>query len=154
MATLTGFTKITVREINSPQGTYNCVMIIDDSDEDRLIFSQLVTSTGFAKKILEADSATDVIEWLSRFGNKPDDSLPGFIFLDLLMPGMNGFEFLDAFDKLPTAIKVRCKIIVFTSTSERENKKKVMQHKTVYDFFNKPLKSDYFIKIRKEFKLV
>ncbi|HKR05883.1 MAG TPA: response regulator [Bacteroidia bacterium] len=154
MTTLTGFNKITVREINSPRGTYNTVMIIDDSDADRLIFSQLVTATGFSKKILEADSAAYVMEWLSKFGNKPDDSLPGFIFLDLLMPEMNGFEFLDAFDKLPTAIKIRCKIIVFTSTSEKENRKKVMHHKTVYDFFSKPLKAEYFNKIRKEFRLV
>jgi hypothetical protein len=52
MVSLKDFKKIKMREVNSAFVTYNYVMIINDSAADRLIFSQVVTTVGFAQKFL------------------------------------------------------------------------------------------------------
>jgi CheY-like chemotaxis protein len=77
------------------------VLFIDDDSIYNLIHRQLAEKTAFAKHILisvSPVSALVLIQELSRMKTIP---LPEVIFLDLMMPLMDGFGFLDEFEKLP-----------------------------------------------------
>jgi len=68
------------------------------------------------------------------------ESIPDLILLDLDMPVMDGWEFLDAFLKLPIAKQV-C-VFVLTSSIHPHDREKARHYSLVKGFFSKPLDSD------------
>ena len=64
---------------------------------------------------------------------------PNLIFLDLNMPGMNGWEFLDAFENMDPSITHGIKVILLSTSSDPEEVKRSMIFYHVNDYINKPL---------------
>jgi CheY-like chemotaxis protein len=72
------------------------ILIIDDSDAD-LFFAELtLQATGIAQSVLSFGIATEALEYLRQ----PQGLEASVILLDINMPEMNGFEFLDAYESL------------------------------------------------------
>jgi len=85
----------------------------------------LKTFTGTAK----------ALEYLENF---PVD----LIFLDINMPKMNGFDFLEEYKKLPEAVKKKCIIVMLSSSLLPEDRELAMNNPYVCQFLNKPLTGD------------
>lgn len=66
---------------------------------------------------------------------------PDLIFLDLNMPVMNGFEFLDAFENLDFGAKKAIQIVVLTSSTNPIDVERIQQYK-ILGYLNKPLTVD------------
>ncbi len=67
------------------------------------------------------------------------DELPEVIFLDIIMPGMDGFQFLDEFEKLDENIRKRCKVVMLSSSDSFKDLNRANKNKLVRKFLNKPL---------------
>lgn len=67
-------------------------------------------------------------------------TLPDLILLDLDMPLMDGWEFLDALANVPSAQSIR--VFVQTSSIQSDDQAKALSYKQVVGFFSKPLKDD------------
>jgi CheY-like chemotaxis protein len=65
---------------------------------------------------------------------------PDLIFLDIKMPIMDGFGFLEEFSKLPEIKNNKCSIIMLTSSSDQDDVDRALQHQVVKKFLTKPLK--------------
>ncbi|HTJ12303.1 MAG TPA: response regulator [Dinghuibacter sp.] len=63
----------------------------------------------------------------------------GLIFLDINMPGMSGFDFLDEYRHLPENIRKKCIIMMLTTSMDSEDKKRAEGNQFVAKFLNKPL---------------
>jgi CheY-like chemotaxis protein len=74
---------------------------------------------------------------LKTLSGKP--SLPDLIFLDIMMPIMDGFGFLDEFAKLPDDITQKCKIVMLSTSESFKDLNKANKNRFVYKFLNKPL---------------
>lgn len=123
----------------------NSVMIIDDTEADRYIAKWSLEKRSLASNIYEASDGKEAIEILKNYENSRRDLGEGFppalILLDVNMPRMNGFEFLDAFAKLRKEAKDLYESVVvmmFTSSSLEEDKEKAFGFEFVRGYLNKP----------------
>ena len=117
---------------------YPLVMLVDDNELDNFINKKLVEADSFAGATTIHTSAQSALEYLKN--NASDDGqIPDLIFLDIMMPEMDGFGFLDAFDKLPDSVKSKCRIVMLSTSDSFKDLNRANQNKYVKRFLNKPL---------------
>lgn len=116
------------------------VMLIDDFALDRFLAEKVIEKNSFASHVTSFSSATDGLSYLRSLDK--DGQLPDVIFLDIYMPIMNGFEFLDNFVGLPEHIQNKCKIVILSSSSAAEDRDRIGTYPFVQDFITKPLSAE------------
>jgi CheY-like chemotaxis protein len=117
---------------------YKKALLIDDNEIDNFINKKLLLKTKFANDIVEKKSAASALDFL-KSAVDDTETLPDVIFLDIMMPVMDGFDFLDEYDKLHPIIKNKCRIIMLSSTESFKDLNRANSNKHVYKFLNKPL---------------
>jgi CheY-like chemotaxis protein len=114
--------------------TYKKCLLIDDNYIDNFVTRRILESSNFAEEIAVRQSANEAINALKDGSVKPD-----VIFLDLRMPLMNGFEFLNEFEKIEFEGKENIKIFMLSSSLDPTDVKRSTENKYVVQFIHKPL---------------
>lgn len=113
---------------------YKTCLLIDDNYIDNFVTRRILEGGNFAEQVIVSQSATDAIESLRSGNVKPD-----VIFLDIRMPMMGGFEFLQEYDKLEIEGKKGIKIFMLSSSLDPTDLKKSTNNKYITQFVHKPL---------------
>jgi len=113
---------------------YKTCLLIDDNYIDNFVTRRILESGDFAEKVVVIQSATEAIEILRSGEVRPD-----VIFLDIRMPMMGGFEFLQEYDKLIIEGKQSIKIFMLSSSLDPTDLKKSSNNKYITSFVHKPL---------------
>jgi CheY-like chemotaxis protein len=117
------------------------VLLVDDDNTFQFIGKALLKYVGVPpENIHTALSGKHAIEHLMDLFAS-GKSLPDIILLDLNMPVMDGFGFLEAFNKLEHPGKERSKIIVLTSSHNSNDMERVRQF-GITNYMTKPLQED------------
>jgi len=114
------------------------VMLIDDNEVDLKINSKIITITKLFDEIILCQSGEEALNYLSRNKNE-EDRIPDFILLDIQMPEMDGFEFLEIYKGLPKSITEKCVVAILSSTLDFGDIKKAEANPHVVKLFRKPL---------------
>jgi CheY-like chemotaxis protein len=115
-------------------------IVVDDSKLDCFIAEKIIRNTGKCETIRSFLQAKDALEYICD--SPVDEQSHTILLVDIQMPVMNGFEFVEAFEKLPANL-VECYTIYIISSSINETDlNKVHNYKSVKQFLNKPLTSN------------
>ena len=113
-------------------------MLVDDDSNDNFFHERIINKSNSAKMIVSMESGPAALEYIkSKKGES--DSYPDLIFLDINMPGMNGWDFLDEYNKLGQELQKPVVIIMLTTSENPDDKKIAMSLNGVSDFTTKPL---------------
>jgi two-component SAPR family response regulator len=125
--------------------TFPRFIIIDDDVTGNLINSLIIKNSLENVEVAAFDSAKSGLKHLRS--EYPRVKNYGILFLDVDMPEMNGWQFLDEFKLLEKKIQDNIKIIMFSSSLDVRVKERALKNKNVSQFISKPLTSDYLKKM-------
>ena len=121
------------------------VLIIEDNPIDVFINTRVVEQSGLAKEVLAIQSAREALEFLNQ--RAVNSELPDLIFLDIRMPDLDGFEFLQEFSELPQRVLELSKIVMLSSTIDPIELEKARNSPFILAFIPKPLTRDKIIEL-------
>lgn len=112
------------------------ILIIDDNEIDSFILERVLSDTQFDCQIHIEDWAEDGLTYLQQ---RTLAELPEVIFLDINMPAMNGFEFMEQFHKLSDSIKNYCKVVLVTTSNHVNDRERAIKDPLIYGYLLKPV---------------
>ena len=111
------------------------VLMIDDEKFDQMVYRRVLDRSGLVDETIMFLSAEDALDWLSGPDRKPVD----VVFLDINMPRMNGFEFLDAaHDRLGPGFAAMV-VVMLTTSLNPTDRQRAEKYDVVKSFLTKPL---------------
>lgn len=120
----------------------NTVILVDDSSIDNFVNTKIITRYQFADEVIVFAKSKKALAYLLELNSAQENDIPGILFLDLDMPEIDGFEFLNAFNIVCDKVKKNMKIVILTSSSNPADIDKCNKFDSVIAFFHKPLIKD------------
>ena len=123
----------------------NKAFCIDDDPVSLALSDIVIKKSEFAREVITAKNGKEGLNWFSVFFERnkaANEELPQLIFLDLNMPVMNGWSFLESYlmkyaERIPET-----KVVIVSATVNPEDFLKANQYDIVIDFINKPLTAE------------
>nr|WP_294792258.1 response regulator [uncultured Mucilaginibacter sp.] len=114
-------------------------MVIDDTELDHFIVKKMVLHADKRFEVKAFYEAMSALAHIKGDGEVLKDSVCTLVLLDIYMPMMNGYEFLDEFEALDPAIQDKYYIVVLTSSHEPADMNRIGAYKSTKGLLSKPL---------------
>lgn len=133
----------------------NCVLLIDDDEPTNFLSQMIIEEAGCAEDIQVANSGEQALRYLTSQDDLSKEGKshprPDLIFLDINMPAMNGWEFLQKYNALGDEQKGNIVIIMLTTSLNPDDRIKSQDIPHVAGFENKPLTEEKLDSILKKY---
>lgn len=133
----------------------NCILLVDDDEATNHYHKIIIKDLGITNHIQVCYDGGEALEYLTNSGEYESDSKtypqPELIFLDINMPGLNGFDFLEEYKLLPPEQKGNRIIFMLTTSLNDDDRIRAEAYSDVAGFHNKPLEGDSVKEILKQY---
>lgn len=126
------------------------ILLIDDDQNDNFFHEREIKKTNSETIVIKKNTGLEALEYL--ISKKEDkEMLPDLIFLDINMPGMNGWDFLREYEQLDKELQSRAIIIMLTSSYNDDDIARSKAWSFVSDYITKPLTAEIMADIIKKY---
>ncbi|TDX02249.1 response regulator [Dinghuibacter silviterrae] len=116
------------------------VVLIDDNEVDLFLHEQLLLRAGSFGPVWSFTNPRRALDHLASLPYiDPTERYPIVLLLDIKMPDMDGFSFLDRLDALPASLRRRCHVVLLSATLQIGDTIRAEAHPSVEAFVTKPL---------------
>ncbi|UYQ93332.1 response regulator [Chitinophaga horti] len=132
----------------------DCILLVDDDHATNFINSMIIKRAQLdvhVQVVTNGQEALDYLTGTGDFANNTNYILPGIVFLDINMPAMNGWEFLDEYHKLPEEKKAGIVIAMLTTSLNPDDERKANGIDDIRGFLNKPLTVEKLLEVIERF---
>ena len=132
----------------------NCILLIDDDEPTNFLNRMTLEQADCAKFVQIIQSGQEALDYLMHQGKYEyvhDCPHPDLIFLDINMPAMDGWEFLEKYRQLPQAQKARIVMIMLTTSLNPDDQRRAGTIPEIDGFEHKPLRIDRLKEVLKNY---
>jgi CheY-like chemotaxis protein len=122
------------------------IFIVDDDPIHQQITEIMLHRLRISEAVSRFSDAQDALDHIREHMNDPE-ALPDLILLDLNMPVMDGWEFLEAFEALRSGLPRKVKVYVLTSSIDEKDKERVHRFAFVEGYLTKPLSKEIILQL-------
>lgn len=121
----------------------NSILCIEDDAITLMLYKMVLTKASFTNEIITTTNGEEALNYINKLKEANSDgtikNVPQLIFLDLNMPVMGGWEFLEIFSSSEYAEYNHIKVIILSSTVDPDDLEKSKKYSMVIDFLSKPI---------------
>jgi CheY-like chemotaxis protein len=129
-----------------------CIMLVDDNQDDNFFHEREIKKTNLAINVIAKKTGLEALDYL-KSKKVIAYMQPDLIFLDINMPGMNGWEFLKEYNQLDNKLQSEVIVIMLTTSDNPDDESKAKTWDFVSDYITKPLtKEKMEVIVNKYFK--
>ncbi len=122
----------------------NCILLVDDDNATNMLNSFVLKKMELTKTVKVVLNGSDAIDYLHSITE--EEQCPEFIFLDINMPKMDGWEFLEEYREMDVK-RQRAKVILLTTSENPDDIEKANKYPEIQEYCNKPLTKEIISKL-------
>ena len=124
----------------------NCILLVDDDNDDNYYHQIIISEMNIANHIDTVGNGIEALDYLKKENQIP----PDLIFLDINMPKMNGWEFLEQYKHLSKVQKAKIVILILSTSANPDDIKRSKEIQELTGFESKPLSKELMTEILKQ----
>lgn len=118
----------------------NCILLVDDDPDDNFLHQLIIEESGLCNHVRVVENGIKALSYLRQ--QDTDYIRPDVILLDINMPGMNGFEFLQEYESLSLDLRAHVVLMMLTTSLNPDDETRAHRFANVRGYRNKPLTRD------------
>lgn len=125
-------------------------MVIDDDAVHNMVCTLTIQKSGLSESVNSYTSAADALDIIKGLIER-GGPLPDVIFLDINMPVMDGWAFLEAFEQLPYEPRQHTQVYMLSSSLYPEDIQRAKSYSTITEYITKPLTFSHLDQIKAQY---
>lgn len=121
------------------------ILLIDDDKFVNLFHTKVIERANIGVSVKAITNVKEALAFLTRSsaceGTQQIDN-PNIIFLDINMPGLNGWDFIEQYSQLDNCYRDKIIVVMLTTSFDPEDHKRALSNKHIVDLLHKPLRPD------------
>lgn len=122
----------------------DCILLVDDNELTNFVHTKIIQKSEIETTVKDVTSVEDALDFLTQKGEFEDTAespRPGIIFLDINMPGLTGWDFMERYKNIDSKLRAKVIVVMLTTSLNPDDRDRALLDGQIVDFLPKPLRT-------------